>query len=176
MVTIQNKIKLCILGNAITVLMVVIPVCILSESGQYFQFGPSDDFILINIRINTMEKYVAVLACIAVINVIKVISEEMGGPILGFNIYNPDKKNITDFTKCELQIYGNIMFLLSGLRGIFLTLITITQFDIALWSLAVSEFASVFTIHMLLNEKTFTPGVGLSYTAVVDTETETEMK
>jgi hypothetical protein len=168
-VSIQNKIKLCILGNAITVLMVVIPVCILSESGQYFRFGPSDDFILINIRINTSEKYAAVLACIAVINVIKVISEEMGGPILGFNIYNPDKKNITDFTKCELQMYGNIMFLLSGIRGIFLTLITITQFDIALWSLGVSEVASVFTIHMLLNEKTFTPGY-----AVVATETEME--
>ena len=175
MVSIQNKIRLCIFGNSITVLMVVIPVCILSESGQYFRFGPSDDFILINIRINTYEKYVSVLTCIAVINVIKVISEEMGGPILGFNIYNPDKKNITDFTKFELQLYGNSMFLLSGLRSIFLTLITITQFDIALWSLIVSEFASVFTIHMLLNEKTFTSGACTSYT-VMKTETETEME
>jgi hypothetical protein len=47
------------------------------------------------------------------------------------------------------------MFMLSGLRNIFITLITITQFDIALWSLLVSEGASLFTIRMLLNEKTF---------------------
>ena len=156
MLSIQAKIRWCIVGNAITVLMVVLPVCLLSESGDYFRFGPSDDFVLISIKINTMTKYISVLACIAVINVIKVISEEIGGPILGFNIYNPDKKVITDFTKCELQMYGNSMFMLSGLRSIFITLITITQFDIALWSLLVSECASLFTIRMLLNEKTFT--------------------
>jgi hypothetical protein len=148
MISIQNKIRLCILGNAITVLLVVLP----SESGNYFRFGPSDDFILINIKIDSSAKYFSVLTSIAIINIIKVISEEIGAPILGFNIYNPDKKIITDFTKCELQVYGNTMFMLSGLRNIF---ITITQFDIALWSLLVSEGASLFTIRMLLNEKTF---------------------
>jgi len=155
MVSIQNKIRLCILGNAITVLLVVLPICLLSESGNYFRFGPSDDFILINIKIDSSAKYFSVLTFIAMINIIKVISEEIGAPILGFNIYNPDKKIITDFTKCELQVYGNTMFMLSGLRNIFITLITITQFDIALWSLLVSEGASLFTIRMLLNEKTF---------------------
>jgi len=155
MISIQNKIRLCILGNAITVLLVVLPICLLSESGNYFRFGPSDDFILINIKIDSSAKYFSVLTSIAIINVIKVISEEIGGPILGFNIYNPDKTIITDFTKCELQVYGNTMFMLSGLRNIFITLITITQFDIALWSLLISEGASLFTIRMLLNEKTF---------------------
>jgi hypothetical protein len=148
MVSIQNKIRLCILGNAITVLLVVLP----SESGNYFRFGSSHDFILINIKIDSSAKYFSILTSIAIINVIKVISEEIGGPILGFNIYNPDKNIITDFTKCELQVYGNTMFMLSGLRNIF---ITITQFDIALWSLLISEGASLFTIRMLLNEKTF---------------------
>ena len=155
MISIQNKIRLCILGNSITVLLVVLPICLLSESGNYFRFGPNDDFILINIKIDTSAKYFSVLTFIAIINVIKVISEEIGGPILGFNIYNPDKNIITDFTKCELQVYGNTMFMLTGLRNIFITLITITQFDIALWSLLISEGASLFTIRMLLNEKTF---------------------
>ena len=35
-------------------------------------------------------------------------------PIIGFNIYNPDKKNISDFTKLELQIYGNSMYLIDN--------------------------------------------------------------
>jgi hypothetical protein len=139
----------------------MLPVCLLNEGGDYFRFGPNDDFKLISVTINDWFKYAAVLSFIAIINMIKVISEEIGGPILGFNIYNPDKKVITDFTKNELQIYGNSMFALSGMRNIFIMLITITQFDIALWSLIVSEVASIFTIRMLLNEKSFEP-----YTAV----------
>jgi hypothetical protein len=31
---------------------------------------------------------------------------DIASPILGFNIFNPDKKTITDFGKCELQFYG----------------------------------------------------------------------
>jgi len=169
MISIQNKIRLCILGNAITVLLVVLPICLLSESGNYFRFGPSDDFILINIKIDSSAKYFSVLTSIAIINVIKVISEEIGAPILGFNIYNPDKTIITDFTKCELQLYGNTMFMLSGLRNIFITLITITQFDIALWSLLISEGASLFTIRMLLNEKTFEPYKAVEIEEAMDT-------
>jgi hypothetical protein len=165
MLSIQQKIRLCIIGNATTVLIVIVPVCIMNESGNYFQFGPDDKFILINITINTWIKYTFVLSFIAIINIIKVISEEIGGPILGFNIYNPDKKVITDFTKFELQLYGNAMFALSGLRNIFIVLVTVTRFDIALWSLIVSECASMFTIRALLNEKTFT-----SYAAVENVE------
>ena len=156
MLTIQRKIQLCVIGNALTVLLVVLPVCLLDVRGSYFRFGPSSNFILVSVPIDTYTKYFVTLAFIAMVNIIKVISEEIGGPILGFNIYNPDKKVITDFTKCQLQFYGNAMFALSGVRGIFITLITITQFDIALWSLLVSEMASLFTIRALLNEKTFT--------------------
>ena len=157
MVSIQTKIRLCILGNAITVLLVMVPICMLDEGSSYFRFGPNDDFKLVSVTIDNWSKYAVVLAFIAIINVIKVISEEIGSPILGFNIYNPDKKVITDFTKNELQLYGNSMFMLSGMRNIFIMLITITQFDIALWSLLVSEGASLITIRMLLNEKTFEP-------------------
>ena len=69
--------------------------------------------------------------------------------------YNPDKKIITEFNKCELQLYGNAMYALSNIRNIFVTLIIVTQFDIALWSLIVGEFAAIFTIRSLLNEKIF---------------------
>ena len=47
------------------------------------------------------------------------------------------------------------MFIVSGLRGLFMMMISITQFDIALWSLIVCEFTSIYTIRMLLNEKEF---------------------
>lgn len=155
MPSIQTKIRLCILGNAITVLLAIVPVCILDTGGDYFRIGPADDFILISVKIDNYAKYAGLLIFVAVMNIVKVVSEEIGGPILGFNIYNPDKKEISEFTKNELQLYGNAMFALSGVRQIFTTMITITQFDIALWSLFVCEFASLFTIRMLLNEKRF---------------------
>ena len=155
--SIQYKIRLCIIGNALTVLLVAIPVCILNEQGAYFRFGPSKDFMLISVTIDTWSKYIITLIFIAIIDIVRVISEEIGMPIINFNIYNPDKKIINEFSKCELQLYGNSMYALSAIRGIFVTMITVTQFDIALWSLFVGEFASLFTIRLLLNEKTFEP-------------------
>ena len=77
-------------------------------------------------------------------------------PVVGFNIYNPDKKVITEFTKNELQFFGNMMFLTSSLRYIFEVMITITQIDIAIYSVIISEITTIFTIRMLLNEKRFT--------------------
>ncbi len=114
--------------------------------------------IVISVKIDTPNKYSVLLVIIAVINVSKVIVEEIGMPILGFSIYNPDKRVISDFTKNELQFFANGMFMVSGLRSVFMTIVSITQIDIAIWSLFVSECASFFTIRMLLNEKRFIVG------------------
>ncbi len=43
-------------------------------------------------------------------NCIKVLVAELGEPVLVFNVYNPDKKVIDDFTKFELLFYANTMF------------------------------------------------------------------
>jgi hypothetical protein len=76
-------------------------------------------------------------------------------PVIGFSIYNPDKKVITEFTKNELQFYGNTMYLTSSLRYIFEVMITITQIDIAIYSVIISEITTIFTMRLLLNEKRF---------------------
>jgi hypothetical protein len=55
------------------------------------------------------------------------------------------------------------MYIVSGLRNIFMMVVSISQIDLAIWSLLVGEFTSLFTIRMLLNEKTFGPK---SYTAI----------
>jgi hypothetical protein len=107
------------------------------------------------VHIDTWTKYIITLVFIAIVDIIRVISEEIGMPIINFNIYNPDKKVITEFTKFELQLYGNSMYALTSIRGVFITLISITQFDIALWSLLIGETSALFTIRALLNEKIF---------------------
>jgi hypothetical protein len=72
------------------------------------------------------------------------------------NVYNPDKKEITEFTKPQLYFYANSMFLLNNIRYIFTVLINVTQIDIALFSVLVEQVIVMITIKLLLNEKKFT--------------------
>jgi hypothetical protein len=71
------------------------------------------------------------------------------------NVYNPDKKEITDFTKLQLYFYANSMFFINNIRYIFTILISITQIDIALYSVLIEQLIVMITTKMLLNEKNF---------------------
>ncbi len=155
MTTLRRKLALCIIGNSFTLVAVLATIIAYDEKSQYWSYGPSDTLVVISVHINTATKYGILLMFITLINIIQVISEEIGMPILGFNVYNPDKKHITDFTKLELQVYANLMFFISSVRQVFMIIVTITQVDIALYSVVVKEAASIVTIRMLLNEKTF---------------------
>ena len=128
-----------------------------ATDSPYFRIGPQDDLILVSVNINTYGKYYALLIVIATIQISAVLIEDLGLPILTFNIYNPDKHIITDFTKNELQIYGNLMFLINNLRYIFQVLVTITQIDIAVFSVFAAQLTGVITIRYLLNEKQYNP-------------------
>ena len=72
-------------------------------------------------------------------------------------MYNPDKKIITEFTKNELNFLSNAMFMVSAIREVFNTVVSITQLDLALVTVIVKELASIVTIRLLLNEKQFIP-------------------
>ena len=99
--------------------------------------------------------YVGFILVVSIIKIVEVVVNEFGLPLLGFNIYNPDKKIITEFTKNELQFYANAMYLITSIRQVLLVVITVTQIDIALIVCAISELASLYTIRILLNEKEF---------------------
>ena len=81
--------------------------------------------------------------------------QEIGEPILLFYIYNPDKKVIDNFSKNQLQFYGNAMFMVSNIRRVFEIMITVTQIDIALYAVIVEQLTAIVTIRLLLNEKQF---------------------
>lgn len=152
----SNKLKWCILGNFIVLVLVITLTSVFESNSPYWRVGWQDDLIVVSVKIDTMVKYMVLLLIIALINISKVVVEEIGMPILFFTVYNPDNdKVIVGFKKMELQIYANLMFTISGLRGIFMTMVTISQIDIAIFSLLIAEFASIFTIRMLLNEKKF---------------------
>ena len=74
-----------------------------------------------------------------------------------FSIYNPDKKIITEFTKCELAFFANSMFIITHTRNVFDIMITVTQIDIALYSVISTGCASIIATWFLISEKEFKP-------------------
>lgn len=154
----NKKVWLCLLGNIITMIIVIILVSIFNDNknGTYFRFGPYDDFILIGIKVDNWLKWSLVLFFIGLIKGCDVLVNEIGSPILGFRVYNPDCKIITDFTKNELNFLTNSMWFTNNFRSLLMIVVNISQFDIALCGVIISEFISIFTVRYLLNEKNFT--------------------
>jgi hypothetical protein len=83
------------------------------------------------------------------------VIQEFTSPVLGFNIYNPDKKHIVDFTKFELQFYAQSFWLINSVKNAFLLMISISQIDLAVAKVIYMEMAGIYTIRTLINEKTF---------------------
>jgi len=151
----RRKLILCLIGNACVLTIVGCAVYFCGTSGTYWRFGPHADLVIISVEIDTWRKYGLLLAMIAIVESSRVVVEEFGMPVLGFSIYNPDKKVVTAFSKNELQFFANAMFFISAIRSVLLVMVQISQLDIALWGVLVSQCASVITIRQLLNEKTF---------------------
>ncbi len=150
-----NKVRLCLFLNTCLVVFIGFYITNFATDSKYFRFGPNDDFIFISVQINTMQKYCSLLTLIFVNDVVRVIIQELGSPVLFMNVYNPDKKEITEFSKAQLYFYANSMFLLNNIRYIFTVLINVTQIDIAIFSVLVEEVIVIFTIKLLLDEKKF---------------------
>lgn len=150
-----NKVRVCLILNVFLLTFIIFIITTFASDNPYFRFGPSENFVLISVPINTIGKYIMLLILISFMNCVKVFVAEMGEPVLVFNVYNPDKKVITEFSKSELLVYANLMFFVSNTRRVFEVMITVTQFDIAIFSIVVEQFVSIGTVCMLVNEKRF---------------------
>lgn len=152
----SKKVWLCLIGNFVAMTLVLSVVCIFrDEQSKYFRFGPYPDLIVISIKIDTWNKWIILNIFIALIKGCDVLVNELGSPILGFRVYNPDKKNIDDFNKNELNFLANSMWFTNSFRNILMAVITVTQIDIAFSGMFISEIVSIFTVRHLLNGKTF---------------------
>jgi hypothetical protein len=162
-----NKVRLCLFLNSCLVLFIGFYITNFASDSKYFRFGPSEDFIFISVQINTTQKYCSLLTLIFVNDIVRVIIQEFGDPVLYMNVYNPDKKEITEFSKAQLYFYANSMFLINNIRYIFTILISVTQIDIALFSVLVEQVIVIITIKMLLDEKKFINKKSLLHKEVV---------
>ena len=155
----KNKLKWCSIIYTIVLSIIISIIFYFQSYDKYFRWGvpklDEEPLIVLSVKIDNYYKYSSVLFFIGCIRIIKVGVSEITDPILSFTIYNPDKKNIIDFSKNELQFYANLLYLIDSIRYVFTLMITITQIDLALFSVLIGEITSFFTIRMLLNEKTF---------------------
>lgn len=151
------RLKCCVFMNFLLFIFIVISVAIFNNNNNnnYFKYGPNDDLDILGIKINTTDKYIYLQLFLCFVEISRAWTNEIASPILGFNIYNPDKKIIIEFTKNELQLLANIMWLINSLTNALFILITISQIDIAILRILYSEITTIFTIRLLLNDKTF---------------------
>lgn len=150
-----NKIRICLFLNIFLLGFIGFFITFFAGNSKYFRFGPNEDFIFISVAINTYERYSLLLFLISLNDIIKVLVGEIGEPVLVFNVYNPDKKVISEFTKRQLLFYANSMFFISNTRRVFEILINVTQIDIAIFSIIIEQLISVFTVCFLVSEKRF---------------------
>jgi len=150
-----QKVKYCLIANVGLLFIIIFFIIFCASDSKYFRFGPNKDFIVISVPIYNYHRYFSLLAGITIMNITKVIISEIGEPVMVFNVYNPDKKIITDFTKIQLKFYANAMFMISNTRRVFDTMITVTQIDIALFAVIIEQLTSLVTVNLLVNEKKF---------------------
>jgi hypothetical protein len=152
----KQRLKICIIGQLLVLIAVIIPTVLLAnKNSTYYRFGPNEELIIISIKIDTWSKYGILLGYMMIFRICKVFINELGMPILTFNIYNPNQKKIEDFTRMELQVLGNIMFTLNAISYAITLQLSILQIDIAVLSGIFSEIAAIPTIYILLKDKEF---------------------
>lgn len=150
------KLRYCVILNLILFLIILFVILICKDNNNYYMtYGPNDNLYILSIKINTLQKYIYLQFFLLFVEFSRVFTNEIASPILGFNIYNPDKKIITEFTKNELQLLANMMWLINSLTNSLFVMITISQIDIAILRTIYSEITTIITIRMLLNEKKF---------------------
>ena len=150
------KLRYCVILNFILFFIILFVILICKDNNNYYMtYGPNDKLYVLSIKINTQQKYIFLQFFLLFVEFSRVFTNEIASPILGFNIYNPDKKIITDFTKNELQLLANMMWLINSLTNSLFVMITISQIDIAILRTIYSEITTIITIRMLLNEKKF---------------------
>lgn len=148
--------KWCIYIN---IIIMVVFMYLLFECNQYqssyFQVGWSDNFVFVTIKIDTAAKYISLCGFIIIFNVSEIFLNDIAMPLIQFSTYNPYKTLITDFSRCELEFYSNIIYFIITTKRFIQIYVTFTQIDIAIISLLSSQTGVALAIHYLLNKKKF---------------------
>jgi hypothetical protein len=132
-------------------------VYLVADLNKLLKFGPADDLMILSTTINTWSRYAGLLGIIGIFKAVEVLVSNIAEPALGFSIYNPTTTIVYGFNYRGLAIAANIQWTIAGFSSVFRTFVIISRFDIAVFSVIISEFVSGAVVHYLLRSKTFRP-------------------
>ena len=153
-----HRLVACLACNGTLLLLTIALICRFAHESAYFRFGPSADFSVAGIPITSWTRYLCLHCILLLTQATDMLVSEFANPVMTFNIYNPDKDTITDFTHFELQFFAQSLWVINGIRSSLVLVASISQFDVAVAKVLYSELTGVFTIFMLLKEKKFVLG------------------
>lgn len=156
--TVNNKIQICIVIN-FALLMIISSFVFNLADGEILKIGYSNDLIVMGIVIDTLNKYIILHLCIFFIEFSHSIIYEYANPIMFFNVFNDDKKIITDFGQIELQVYAQSLWFLTTIKNGVMILVAITQIDITICKIVYSEIAIAIVIYNKLKNKRFVKNI-----------------
>ena len=151
-----NRLAMCLLAKFMLFFTVLVGITTLYDgAGTYVAMGPSDNLVLISVYINTIPRYLMLQVFLICYEFIRVVTNDIANPIIGWTIFNPDKKRVRGISRYQLQLFANSLWLLDRMMAVFEILVTLTQIDIAVLRGIYSELVSIITIRWLLTEKVF---------------------
>jgi len=148
-----TRVRLCIALS--TALLLGMSVCAYFAAlpNKLLAVGPAADLELFAVPINTWPRYWMLLVILSVFRSANVIIADLGAPNMAFTIYDPTKETVYGFSRIELQLSANSMFMVLALNNAISTNATVTRLDVVLVTIISSELASAFSIHYLLGKK-----------------------
>jgi hypothetical protein len=91
---------MCVAGSSVLTVVSMVLAGVFAGSGGWFAVGPSERLVVAGVVIDSAAKYWTVVLVIVANASLDMILKEFAGPILGFNVYNPDKRVITGGGGC----------------------------------------------------------------------------
>lgn len=152
--TTAKKLSLCIKFNLFVIGMCVFFFLVCAEPGS-FTFGPSDSFEVVGIKINTWTRYITFVMLIILIQEALLMTEEFAIPILEFTVYNPQCDIIIEFSRMELQLFTNVLYMTKEALKLFKVMILIARLDALLFTYLAEEITTIATVHIILSQKSF---------------------
>lgn len=138
-----------------TVAVLVLILALRDPNDRYVRLGWHHDLVVLGVRIDTALKYWALMGILCIVKSVECLVHEFGMPVVSFCVYDPDKLDIHGIRKSEVHALANTAYLSSSVRSVFMTVVSVTQVDVALAACVASELVSVYTIGKLLAPKRF---------------------
>ena len=152
----RQRVRTGLLANTLILTAIIAIVCYMNDgTTDYFHIGWNDSLKFITCSINTSGRYFVLMLTLALMKVIETYTYEYVNPRLANPIYVYPERPELIFGRYEFQFYANLNWLIQGVKRKLMLFIAISQIDVALVTVLVSQVTSIYTIQQIIKNKQF---------------------